>query len=31
MLQEYKSALKAKGLNPDFAKYLVAQDALESG
>lgn len=31
MLSEYKSALKAKGLDPAFAKPLVAQDALESG
>lgn len=30
MLSEYKSALKAKGLDPAFAKSLVAQDALES-
>ena len=31
MLQEYTSALEARGINPEFAKYLVAQDALESG
>ena len=31
MLQEYRSALDARGLNTDFAKYLVAQDALETG
>ena len=31
MLLEYRSALKARGINPEFAKYLVAQDALESG
>lgn len=31
MLKEYTSALEARGINPEFAKYLVAQDALESG
>lgn len=31
MLLEYRSALEARGINPEFAKYLVAQDALESG
>lgn len=27
----YKKVLKEKGINEDFAVYLVAQDALESG
>ena len=31
MLKEYTSALEARGINPEFAKYLVAQDALETG
>lgn len=31
MLLEYRSALEARGINPEFAKYLVAQDALETG
>lgn len=31
MLFEYRSALEARGINPEFAKYLVAQDALETG
>ena len=31
MLLEYRYALEARGINPEFAKYLVAQDALETG
>lgn len=30
LLPMYEDALKSKGLNPEFAKSLVAQDALES-
>lgn len=31
MLRAYSTALQQRGLNPEFASYLVAQDALESG
>ena len=31
MTRAYRTALQQRGLNPEFASYLVAQDALESG
>ena len=31
MTRAYRAALQQRGLNPEFASYLVAQDALESG
>lgn len=30
MMSTYEKILKEKGINKDYAKYLVAQDALES-